>query len=93
MVDNGLNQHDESMLTEEIFVCHIPVVCVNEWCTSCKMRRRKIHTFCGHASKGDEMDVLCNICFKSENAIESKMNSKINLEIQAKKKWKWIRKK
>ena len=45
----------------------------------------KIHTFSGHASKGDKMDILCKISFKTENAIENKMNFKINLKMQAKK--------
>lgn len=42
----------------------------------------KIHT-CGHGSKNHEMDILCTICFKqTEIAIEGKIHSKINLEIQ-----------
>ncbi|GBN43655.1 hypothetical protein AVEN_199299-1 [Araneus ventricosus] len=67
IVDNGLNRHDEGMLTEEIFVSDTCCVCLKETsdALACKMCRRKIHTFCGHASKGDEMDILCNICFKT----------------------------
>lgn len=44
-----------------------------------------ILTFCGHASKDDEMDVSYTLYFKIENATEEKINSKINLEIQPKK--------
>ncbi|GFX13965.1 integrase catalytic domain-containing protein [Trichonephila clavipes] len=52
---------------------------------ACKKCREKIHTFCGHASKDDEMDILCTLCYRTKNAIEGKIISKINLEIQAKK--------
>ncbi|XP_023210347.1 KRAB-A domain-containing protein 2-like [Centruroides sculpturatus] len=87
IVVSGVNQHDEDMLTEEISVSDTCCVCLKETsdALACKKCRQKIHTFCGHASKDDEMDILCTLCFKTENAIEGKINSKINLEIQAKK--------
>ena len=71
----------------KIFSFLIPVVCLKETSDelACKICLRKIHTFCGYASKGDEVNILCNICFKTENAIESNINSKINLEIQDEK--------
>ena len=41
----------------------------------------KNHTFYGHASKDDEIDILCTLSSKTENAIEGRINSKINLEV------------
>lgn len=55
-----------------------------------KQCRQKLHTFCGQASKDGEMDILYTRCFKTENAITGKINSKINLEISSKKKKPFI---
>ncbi|GBN09943.1 hypothetical protein AVEN_28424-1 [Araneus ventricosus] len=67
IVDNGLNQHDEGMLTEENFVPDTCCMCLKETsdALACKMCRRKIHTFCGRASKGDEMaQIAILVCSK-----------------------------
>ena len=86
IVDNGLNQHLEGMLIEEIFVSDSFCVYLKETsdALACKMHRQKIHICCDHVSKADEMGVLCMICFKIENAIESKINSKVKLEKHSK---------
>ena len=44
--------------------------------------RQKIYTFDDHASKDHELNILCNLCCKTGNAVEVKVHSKINLEIQ-----------
>lgn len=46
--------------------------------------RRKIHRFCGHASKDDgdeEIDILCTVCFKTKNAVEDKIDYKFKIWI------------
>nr|XP_042896273.1 KRAB-A domain-containing protein 2-like [Parasteatoda tepidariorum] len=52
--DNELNQHDEGMLTEETFISDTCCVCLRETgdALACKMCLQKIHTFCGHTTKG-----------------------------------------
>lgn len=45
------------------------------------------HIFCDHASKGkgnDEKAILCTVLFKTDNDVKGKIDSKFNLEIQAK---------
>ncbi|GFY66416.1 uncharacterized protein TNIN_476391 [Trichonephila inaurata madagascariensis] len=78
---------EEDMLTEDIVISDTCCVCLKETSNAlaCKKCREKIHTFCGHASKDDEMDILCTLCYRTKNVIEGKINSKINLEIQDKK--------
>ena len=87
ILENELNQHDENMLTEEIFVSDTCCVCLKKTsdALACKMCQQKIHNFCGHVYKVDEIDIFCNIFFKTKNTIESKINSKITLKIQDKK--------
>jgi hypothetical protein len=91
VVDDGRNQYDdEDMFTKEASISATCCVCLKETSDEhvCRKCRRKIHRFCGHASKGDgdeEMDILCTLCFKTENAVKGKIDSKFNLEIQAKK--------
>ncbi|GBM66486.1 hypothetical protein AVEN_129271-1 [Araneus ventricosus] len=53
-----------------------------------KVPSKNSYNFCDHASKDNELDILCTRCFKTEHDIECKINSKINLEIQAKNKTK-----
>ena len=86
MVDSELNQHYEDMLTEEFSASDTCTLCLKEpsYALACKKCWQKIHIFCDHAGKDDEMDVLCTLFFKVKNAIEGKINSNINLEIQAK---------
>lgn len=75
------------MLTEKISVSYTCCVCLNERSDVITRKKyyQKIHTYCDYPSKDTEMDILCSLCFKTENAIEEKINSKLNLEIQAKK--------
>ncbi|GFQ80343.1 uncharacterized protein TNCT_127041 [Trichonephila clavata] len=86
-VEDIIMDSDKDMLTEDIAVSDICCVCLKETSDAlvCNKCREKIHTFCGHASKNNEMVILCTFCYKTENAIKGKINSKINLEIQAKK--------
>ena len=49
------------------------------------MHYQKVYTFSGQVKKDNEMDVLCILCLKTENAVKGKTNSKIYLAIQAKK--------
>ncbi|KAI4489021.1 hypothetical protein M0804_004519 [Polistes exclamans] len=81
------NQHDEVMITEEISVSDTCYMCLKETndVLACKKCRQKIHTFCGHASKDNEKDTLCPLCFTIENANEDKIDSKIKVEVEAKK--------
>ncbi|GFY71138.1 integrase catalytic domain-containing protein [Trichonephila inaurata madagascariensis] len=78
---------EEDMLIEDIAVSDTCYVCLKETSDTlaCQRGHEKIHTFCGPASKDNEMDILCTLSYKIENAIEGKINSKIDLEIQAKK--------
>ena len=64
------------MLTEEISVSDIDCVCFKGTSDAfaCKNCDQKTYNFCGFANKDDEMDILCTICFKTENAVESKIN-------------------
>ena len=59
----------------------------NKWCTWMQKLPQKIYTSCGHVSQGDEMDILCNLCFKTENSVEDKINFKINQEKEEKRKF------
>lgn len=81
-----------NMPTKDISVSDTCCTCLKETsgALTCKKCRQRIHTFC-HASRDDEMDIFSTLCFKSKNAIDVKINSKINMEIQTKKRkliWK-----
>ncbi|KAI4482629.1 hypothetical protein M0804_008482 [Polistes exclamans] len=79
-------EHDKDMLNEEISIFDICCVCLNETndvLPACDKCDRKMHTFCGFASIHNENDILCNLCFKIENAIEHKIQCKIQLEMQS----------
>ncbi|GFY54215.1 uncharacterized protein TNIN_49791 [Trichonephila inaurata madagascariensis] len=77
----------EDMLIEDIAISDTCCVCLKETSDTpaCKKCRKKIHTFCGHASKDDEMDILCTLCYITENAIEGKIISKSIWKFKPKK--------
>ncbi|GIY63619.1 hypothetical protein CEXT_545801 [Caerostris extrusa] len=77
---------EEDILTKDALNFDICCVCLKEANDAhiCKKCRRKI-SFCGHTSKDEEMDTFRILSFKTENAFEGIIDSKFNLEIQAKK--------
>ncbi|KFD53316.1 hypothetical protein M513_05797 [Trichuris suis] len=96
VLHDGRNQsHDEDMVTEEASISVICCVCLNETsgAYTCRNCGRKVHAICGHAIRDDryekmdgyEANILSNLCFNIDNAGKAKVESKLNLEIQAKR--------
>ncbi|XP_078509625.1 KRAB-A domain-containing protein 2-like [Lissotriton helveticus] len=87
-----------SMVIENPSSSAICCVCLkeNSGAHTCRKCCRNVHAICGNSPKDDDGDkvedygvsILCNVCFNIEKAIQSIMESKSNLEIQAKKKLK-----
>ncbi|KFD69436.1 hypothetical protein M514_07937 [Trichuris suis] len=96
VLHDGRNQsHGEEMVTEEASISLICCVCLKETsgAYTCRNCGRKVHAICGHAIRDDryekmegyEANILCNLCFNIDNAGKAKVESKLNLEIQAKR--------
>ncbi|XP_068229593.1 uncharacterized protein [Palaemon carinicauda] len=98
--DDGKQSNGETMAIEEPSIENPSsftnyYVCLKEssGALTCEKCSQNVHAICGHSPKDDDdnevegyvVSILCTVCFNIEKAIKYKMESKSNLEMQAKR--------